>query len=122
MQYTILIPGGFKPPHKGHYDYIKFYLDKPQVDKVILFCGNKSRDGVTLEQTEAALSLYGLMDHPKLDYRRAMIREGKKKTYTNPLKMLSSVWVVLVKTAIIKHRSVTTFTETKTMYPHLSSR
>ena len=85
MQYTILIPGGFKPPHKGHYDYIKFYLDNPQVDKVILFCGDKSRDGVTLEQTEAVLSLYGLMDHPKLDYRRAMIREGKKKTYTNPL-------------------------------------
>ena len=85
MQYTILIPGGFKPPHKGHYDYIKFYLDNPDVEKVILFCGDKSRDNITLEQTEAVLSLYGLMAHPKLDYRRAKLREGKKKTYTNPL-------------------------------------
>jgi hypothetical protein len=85
MQYTILIPGGFKPPHKGHYDYIKFYLDNPDVEKVILFCGDKSRDNITLEQTEAVLSLYGLMEHPKLDYRRAKIREGKKKFYTNPL-------------------------------------
>jgi hypothetical protein len=85
MQYTVLIPGGFKPPHKGHYDYIKFYLDNPKVEKVVLFCGDKERDGVTLEHTEKILEIYGLMSHPKLDYRRALVREGKKKNYTNPL-------------------------------------
>ena len=85
MQYTVLIPGGFKPPHKGHYDYIKFYLDNPEVERVILFCGDKERDGVTQEHMEQILDLYGLMSHPKMDYRRASIREGKKKNYTNPL-------------------------------------
>ena len=85
MQYTVLIPGGFKPPHKGHYDYIKFYLDNPEVEKVILFCGDKERDGVTQEHMEKLLELYGLISHPKMDYRRATIREGKKKNYTNPL-------------------------------------
>ena len=76
---------GFKPPHKGHYDYIKYYLDNPQVERVILFCGDKERDGVTLGHTEKILEIYGLMSHPKLDYRRALVREGKKKNYTNPL-------------------------------------
>jgi len=85
MQYTVLIPGGFKPPHKGHYDYIKSYLDNPDVERVIMFCGDKERDGITLEHTEKILEIYGLLSHPKMDYRRATVREGKKKNYTNPL-------------------------------------
>jgi len=85
MKCTILMAGGFKPPHKGHYDFIKFYLDDPTVKKVILFCGDKKRDGITLENTEALLAIYGLLDHPKLDYRRATIRNGRKGAYTNPL-------------------------------------
>lgn len=85
MQYTVLIPGGFKPPHKGHYDYIKFYLDNPDVSEVRLYIGEKERDTITLEQTEAILQLYGLLDHPKMNYKRATIRQGKKGPYTNPL-------------------------------------
>ena len=85
MQYTVLIAGGFKPPHKGHYDYIKFYRDNPDVKEVRLYIGEKERDTITLEQTEAMLCIYGLMDHPKLVYRRASVREGKKGPYTNPL-------------------------------------
>ena len=73
MKCTILIAGGFKPPHKGHYDFIKFYLDNPDVEKVILFCGDKKRDEITLEDTEALLGVYGLLDHPRLDYRRATV-------------------------------------------------
>lgn len=85
MQYTVLIPGGFKPPHKGHYDYIKFYLDNPDVKEVRLYIGEKSRDTITLDQTEEVLRLYGLLDHPKMNFIRATIREGKKGAYTNPL-------------------------------------
>ena len=69
MKCTILIAGGFKPPHKGHYDFIKFYLDNPDVEKVILFCGDKKRDEISLEDTEALLGVSGLLDHPRLDYR-----------------------------------------------------
>ena len=66
MKYKVLIAGGFKPPHKGHHDFIKFYLDNPDVEEVILFCGEKKRDSVSLEATEAILSAYGLLAHPKL--------------------------------------------------------
>jgi len=85
QKYTVLIAGGFKPPHKGHYDFIKFYLDNPDVEQVILFCGEKKRDTISLETTEAVLELYGLMKHPKLTYQRAKQRNGKKGSYTNPL-------------------------------------
>jgi nicotinamide mononucleotide adenylyltransferase len=85
MQYTVLIPGGFKPPHKGHYDYIKFYLDNPDVTEVRLYIGQKERDEISLETTEEMLRLYGLLDHPKMTFQRAAVREGKKGLYTNPL-------------------------------------
>ena len=85
MKYTVLIAGGFKPPHKGHYDFIKFYLDNPEVERVILFCGEKKRDTISLEATEAILGAYGLLEHPKLTYKRAKVKNGKKGAYTNPL-------------------------------------
>jgi len=86
MTYKVLIAGGFKPPHKGHYDFIKFYLDNPDVEEVILFCGEKKRDTISLEATEAILNAYGLMGHPKFTYKRAKRLNGKKGAYTNPLK------------------------------------
>jgi nicotinic acid mononucleotide adenylyltransferase len=85
QKYTVLIAGGFKPPHKGHYDFIKFYLDNPCVEQVVLFCGEKKRDTISLEATEAVLEAYGLMKHHKLVYKRATRRNGKKGAYTNPL-------------------------------------
>ena len=85
QKYTVLIAGGFKPPHKGHYDFVKFYLDNPDVERVVLFCGEKKRDTISLEATEAILEAYGLMKHPKLTYKRATRRNGKKGSYTNPL-------------------------------------
>ena len=86
MKYKVLIAGGFKPPHKGHHDFIKFYLDNPDVEEVILFCGEKKRDTISLEASEALLRAYGIMDHPKLTYKRARRLTGHKGSYTNPLK------------------------------------
>ena len=86
MKYTVLIAGGFKPPHKGHYNFIKFYLDNPEVEEVILFCGEKKRDSISIEATEAVLKAYGLLAHPKLTYKRARRLTGRKGAYTNPLK------------------------------------
>lgn len=86
MKYKVLIAGGFKPPHRAHYDFIRFYLDNPDVDEVILFCGEKKRDTISLEATEAVLRAYGLMEHPKLTYKRARRLTGRKGAYTNPLK------------------------------------
>lgn len=53
---TILYPGAFKPPHKGHFEVVK---KSSQVgDKVIVIVSPKDRDGVTLDQSLRVWNLY----------------------------------------------------------------
>ena len=42
-----LLPGGFKPPHLGHYNMAKHLADF--ADKVIIRIGQKERDGIGKE-------------------------------------------------------------------------
>ena len=58
-KWTILIPGGFKPPTGGHYSMIKQYEKKSDVAKVYVVTGPKPRDGVTLEQSKQIFAIYG---------------------------------------------------------------
>lgn len=51
---TILLPGGFKPPHGGHLDLAKRYAAEPNVSKVQILIGPKERDGITRSQSIAA--------------------------------------------------------------------
>jgi hypothetical protein len=47
MGYTVLLPGGFKPPHGKHYQLAKNYAGLDTVDKVLVIIGPKDRDGVS---------------------------------------------------------------------------
>jgi len=51
--------GGFKPPHKAHYENARILGDR--ADKLIIFIGNKVREGVeiTAEQSKAIWEIYG---------------------------------------------------------------
>ena len=49
---TVMLPGGFKPPHEGHLMLAKGYEDMPQVKEVVILVGPKERDGITLEDSE----------------------------------------------------------------------
>tara|TARA_R110001606_G_scaffold304433_1_gene451746 strand:- start:362 stop:907 length:546 start_codon:yes stop_codon:yes gene_type:complete len=51
-----LLPGGFKPPTKGHYNAFKYLLQ--DADKGIIFIGNKERDGITAEQSKRIWEVY----------------------------------------------------------------
>ena len=83
---TVVTAGGFKPPHKGHYEFFKFYLDMPNVNKVVVFSGDKEREGIGLDKTAQLFQLYGLMDHPKFEFRAAIDRPKKDgSTFTNPM-------------------------------------
>ena len=42
-----LLPGGFKPPHLGHYNMAKYLANF--ADKVIVRIGQKERDGIGKE-------------------------------------------------------------------------
>ena len=70
-KYVILIPGGFKPPHKGHKDMIQYYADQDDVEKVIVISGTSEkaeREGVNREMSMRIFKdLYGL-DNPKIEF------------------------------------------------------
>ena len=51
MANIALYPGGYKPPHIGHYEAAKEALT--QADKVIVFVGPKERDGITQDMSVA---------------------------------------------------------------------
>ena len=51
-----LLPGGFKPPTKGHFNALRYLLD--DADRGVVFIGGKVRDGITPEQSEQIWQIY----------------------------------------------------------------
>jgi len=51
-----LLPGGFKPPTKGHFNALRYLLD--DADRGVVFIGGKVRDGITPEQSEQIWKIY----------------------------------------------------------------
>ena len=58
-KFLILLPGGYKPPTKGHMHMIQSYNNNPSVAKVIVLIGPKEREGITREQALRVFKLYG---------------------------------------------------------------
>jgi|10_taG_2_1085330.scaffolds.fasta_scaffold03542_5 hypothetical protein len=90
-QYIVLIPGGFKPPHRGHKSMIDQYISHPEVEKIIILIGSSKRvssDGsisIGLEKTLKILDLYNITNDPKVEVKTASIRTSSKgKEYENP--------------------------------------
>ena len=53
-----LLPGGFKPPHEGHYNMAKWLAANTDADTVIVKVGAKERDGITREMSLKLWDLY----------------------------------------------------------------
>jgi hypothetical protein len=53
-----LVPGGFKPPTIGHFALVNEVANRPEVSKVIVLIGHKTRDGVTKEESKAIWDIY----------------------------------------------------------------
>ena len=48
---TVMLPGGFKPPHAGHLQLAKKYASQPNVSEVKILIGPKEREGITMKQS-----------------------------------------------------------------------
>ena len=69
MANIALYPGGYKPPHIGHYKAAKIALQK--VDKVIVFVGPKERQGITQDMSVKLWELYTQND--AIEIKKAQI-------------------------------------------------
>tara|TARA_Y100000310_G_scaffold326214_1_gene390814 strand:- start:534 stop:2387 length:1854 start_codon:yes stop_codon:yes gene_type:complete len=57
-QSIALYPGKFKPPHAGHFDVAKEILNKPNVNKLIVYISPRPHEGVTADQSKAMWEMY----------------------------------------------------------------
>jgi len=55
-QTVAIVPGAFKPPHRGHLDMVKHYSDI--ADKVIVYVSPLDRGGITAEQSMTIWGMY----------------------------------------------------------------
>jgi len=51
-----LMPGGYKPPTKGHFGAFMYMLE--EADRGVVVIGNKERDGISAEQSKAIWDIY----------------------------------------------------------------
>ena len=51
--------GGFKPPHKGHFEVVEKALEQfPQIDEFIIYVGSGTRDGITQAESLLTWDIY----------------------------------------------------------------
>ena len=62
MEKIALLPGGFKPPHAGHYNMTKWLSQNTDADTVVVKIGAKKRDNITREMSLRLWNLYRLSD------------------------------------------------------------
>ena len=91
QKYIILIPGGFKPPHRGHVYLINEYANHPDVEKVIIIAGSSPRSSddnsvlIGIDKTVKIFNLYGVLSNPKIELMRAKTKiSSTGKEYENP--------------------------------------
>lgn len=53
-----VLPGGFKPPHKGHFEVLKDMISRSNADHGIVLIGKSERDGITPEQSKSIWDIY----------------------------------------------------------------
>jgi predicted nucleotidyltransferase len=51
-------PGGFKPPHKGHFEAAKDLASRPYITQVRIIIGPKERDGITSKESLDIWNIY----------------------------------------------------------------
>ena len=58
IQSIALVPGGFKPPHAGHYELAVWAGSQPEVDKAVVLISPLSRSTVGPEQSKQIWEIY----------------------------------------------------------------
>ena len=66
MEKIALLPGGFKPPHAGHYNAAKWLAKNTDADSVIIKVGSGVRGGISREMSLQLWNLYRTTDKDPL--------------------------------------------------------
>ena len=73
MKKIALLPGGFKPPHAGHYNAAKWLAANTDANTVVVKVGAKEREGVTREMSLQLWNLYRDSDTDSLSKKLTIL-------------------------------------------------
>ena len=135
-----LYPGAFKPPHRGHFEVVKSLLDgsyngtlytkddykekasslfnenvnKPKIDKVVVFIGGGERDGLTKEDSTSIWKVYSkyLSNVEIVDGQKNPMFAAKDYAREYPNEQFVAVTGVRGEEDFVDLRRVTTFNNT----------
>jgi hypothetical protein len=135
-----LYPGAFKPPHRGHFEVVKSLLDgsyngtlyskddykekasslfnenvnKPKIDKVVVFIGGGERDGLTKEDSIAIWKVYSkyLSNVEIVDGQKNPMFAAKDYAREYPNEQFVAVTGVRGEEDFVDLKRVTTFNNT----------
>ena len=62
MEKIALLPGGFKPPHAGHYNMAKWLASNTDANTVVIKIGAKDRDNISRDMALSLFNLYRTTD------------------------------------------------------------
>jgi len=80
---TVLLPGGYKPPHGGHLHIANQYAAHPEVSQVLVFVSPKEREGVTQKQSLMVLKTLKL--NPKIKVMASAYESPVQTAYEHVL-------------------------------------
>ena len=91
-KFLVLIPGGFKPPHSGHYNLVNSYLNHPSVERVAIVIGDLERTdssgevSIGFDESVRTWKEYGITEGPNVTFIKARTRQNKQGlNYENPM-------------------------------------
>lgn len=77
---TVLLPGGFKPPHAGHLELVMNYFAQPEVSNVVILVGPSTRDGITRSEAIEVWKLL-LKDVPNVTIKPTSVESPLSAAY-----------------------------------------
>ncbi len=77
---TVLLPGGFKPPHAGHLELAMAYYGLPQVSKIVILIGPSPRNNITRDQSIKIWKLL-LKDVPNVEIKPTEVESPLTAAY-----------------------------------------
>lgn len=114
-----VLPGGFKPPTKGHFQALLRLLE--YADRAVVFIGKSSRDNITQDMSNKIWNIYKSYINKPVEIISSPITPVKD-TYDYALNNLDKIILVGVGSKDEDKKRYDSFIKNREKYPHVDIR
>jgi hypothetical protein len=83
-----LLPGGFRPPHAGHYNMAKWLVKNTDANTVVVMVGSKNREGITRDISLELWDLYRSTDSDPAAQKLTILPSNEPSPVTDVYKFI----------------------------------